>query len=258
MLPLLLRSAGVLAFVAVMAGVVSNSALLDVPEPEPLPEAALVAQPDSTGAAMLGEIAPRIESASAEPPDPAAVEMEAMEPFPDAPPAGAAASLDPTADPGPVVEPTPVALPAPAAPASDSPEIMPLARELVAPLDPGNQPAPKAVADPPAPAEDCPRDWLTTGREPGAPCPDATSPLVETAALPDGALSPEDIAGTVPPELMDADAARIPKARPEPPRIRVKKTARVRASWPADDPPKCGKKRAKWRYVNDVPTWYCK
>jgi hypothetical protein len=56
--------------------------------------------------------------------------------------------------------------------------------------------------------------------------------------------------------------ARLPLARPDyepPPPPRRKNVTKSGASRPADAPPKCGgKKRAKWRYVNKVPTWYCK
>jgi hypothetical protein len=57
-------------------------------------------------------------------------------------------------------------------------------------------------------------------------------------------------------------APSIPQARPDAPPARrqaARKSTRVaRAGWPSDPPPKCGKKRARWRYVKDVPTWFCR
>jgi hypothetical protein len=57
-------------------------------------------------------------------------------------------------------------------------------------------------------------------------------------------------------------APPIPQARPEAPPARrqaARRSTRVaRAGWPSDPPPQCGKKRARWRYVKDVPTWYCR
>jgi hypothetical protein len=108
-------------------------------------------------------------------------------------------------------------------------------------------------------ATECPRDWLNTAeaRQP------ATGDLncAETAAV---SAQPgaeqralEEAAADHASEIAALQfVPRIPVARPDPP-PRPRKTGR-KASWPADDPPNCGKKRARWRYVNDVPTWYCR
>ncbi len=53
----------------------------------------------------------------------------------------------------------------------------------------------------------------------------------------------------------------IPKARPEPPANAVAKPKarkRTAARGKLGPPPNCGKKYARWRYVNKRPTWYCK
>ena len=108
------------------------------------------------------------------------------------------------------------------------------------------------------PAEECPRDWVSVeGQTDGR-----AGSCEELAALLPGDANPAEQ------RLMEAASQRaaeiaalqfvprIPKARPDPP-PQPRKTAR-KAKWPAGSPPNCGKKHAYWRYVSNVPTWYCR
>jgi hypothetical protein len=110
----------------------------------------------------------------------------------------------------------------------------------------------------------CPRDWIAVeGEEPLPTQCDEAAPLIDLAALPDKQRAIEDAALERAAEIAGLQfAPRTPQVRPDPPPV-IKKASRSRktalAKWPSDPPPKCGSdKRAKWRYVNRVPTWYCR
>lgn len=275
--PLLLRSAGAVGLAGVIVAIISNDGLFRKAEPQRQAHAAVQHQaiePTLVAAISVHDasdvVAPR-PGVFARP----------------APAAGDAAGKDPariSADPAAAI-PVKVAL-APADDVARAPPDPPEAEDAAvrspAPtpsfdnaMDAPAPPPPAALVraaaaraadsgrQPPAQA-DCPRDWIRLdgiGEVP-AGCGDAAA-LIDLAAVPEGQRAIEDAALERASELAGLQfAPRIPKLRPEPPpTARAKKSTRSRktaASWPAGSPPDCGRKYARWRYVDKVPTWYCK
>jgi hypothetical protein len=114
-------------------------------------------------------------------------------------------------------------------------------------------------------AVECPRDWVAGAADAAAgDCRDPSAlPQALAAAPSDQSALDEAAVERASEEAGLQFVARLPMARPdyEPPKpkARQKSVTRVGAKRPADPPPKCGsKKRAKWRYVNKIPTWYCR
>jgi hypothetical protein len=251
MRPLLLRSAGVVGLAGLIVGVVSNETLfIDSEGAEPARAARLQVSELTIEPRTVAAISVRDNSAYSNPvpgvfAPPPAVRTAATEPAvpaASAPEQRAALAASSTASTGPAAEPnTVVAVPAPPAAHHD-------VEETAAP----------------APAADCPRDWIAIeGEEPLPTQCDEAAPLIDVAALSDEQRALEDAALERAAEIAGLEfAPRIPQVRPDPPPV-TKKASRSRkvalAKWPADPPPKCGSsKRAKWRYVNRVPTWYCR
>jgi hypothetical protein len=297
MVPLLLRGAAVLALAGAIAGVVSTSALVSRPEVEESgPTLAMVqAEP---GAAMVAAVAgDEVVEAWQVAPEAAVTDLNAFPvpkevaaaPIAD-PIAGAAPTADPVAEapvqpeplpetvPQPQSEPSPAAVAAVEQPAEQgSAEAGETPPQPVAPAAPASDTGPggseptlsatvlaaghDAVAAAAAgPATECPRDWLPADQaDVPAGCGEGAA-LLESVAIGEDKSAVEEAAIEHAAQLAGLQfAPRIPQARPEPPARPRKAVARgKRASWPADKPPNCGSKRAKWRYVNDVPTWYCK
>lgn len=271
MQPLLLRSAGVVGLAGAILAVISSDALFVGSEsgPEKQAEPAIV-QGTEVGA-KLGVIAIRAP-VPAELVAPATGVFEksalpdvAVDPTP-APTAAAdpvpAAKPDPVAEPGAAMAAAPAAAdappeaaPPPAAPTLAPAEISPAGSEGAAMTETASLWPEEAVA--------CPRDWVAVDAA-GQPAP-RPADCSDDAAVPASA----DAALTEHPALNDAAlerasevaalqfVPRIPQARPDPPPPSRRKAAR-RSNWPAGDPPNCGSKRAKWRYVNKTPTWYCR
>ena len=112
-------------------------------------------------------------------------------------------------------------------------------------------------------AVECPRDWVA-GQDGEIPpgCEGSTVQAVRAATTVEDRSALEEAAVERASEEAGLDfAARVPAPRPEyePPAPRKRVVTRAGAKRPAGPPPKCGAgKRAKWRYVNKVPTWYCK
>lgn len=189
---------------------------------------------------------------------------------------------------------TPAAEPAPqagqAAPADTRTAARSAIRTALAPSAPAE---PKGDADTSSlwaeDATNCLRDWLApqtsepsaTGTtadcddRPTAPLATPVAPEQPTAAsepplVPAGeATEPEGFSSAalnlapqaLPSEgLTDGFVAPVPRIRPEPPPPAVKKPTRTKtaARGKLGPPPNCGKKYARWRYVNKQPTWYCK
>jgi hypothetical protein len=152
------------------------------------------------------------------------------------------------------------------APSSPAPTRPAAEAKAVVPAKPATPPTRKDVEEIPSAAagSECPRDWIAVeGEEPLPTQCDEAAALVDLAALPDEQRAIEDAALERAAEIAGLQfAPRVPQVRPDPPPAtnkanRGRKTALAR--WPADPPPKCGSsKRAKWRYVNRVPTWYCR
>ncbi len=194
-------------------------------------------------------------------PEPAPVAAEPPAAVPAAEPAAAKQTLPPAqraaaeqAVPQPAPRPAPVAAPQPQQLA-----LAPLpAAERFAVETPE---PPKKTALTADPAAACPRDWVAVEATAEAPahCAQA-APLVPeiTGALPaDPALQEAVVERTV--ELAGLQfAPRLPQARPDAPSKPIKAKARARGKGRLGPPPNCGRKYARWRYVNKVPTWYCK
>jgi hypothetical protein len=292
MQPILLRSAAVVGFAAAVAAFVSTDAFFTRPEPRPLLEAAVVivqeepedtrnepaaaeladltggqaadaaivpdAQDSAQALASLPEPAPAADSTVAipappAPPPPAALATPAAAPeLPIAPPAVPAAAA---------VAPPALAAPAPEIPAASSPV-------RVAATEPGQaEPSPSAGESAAAPASvgslavaDCPRDWVSVEGQPSAragACEDMAALMINTGDPAEQRVLEEAALERATEIAALQFVPRIPQARPDPP-ARPRKTTTRKAGWPDADPPNCGKKRARWRYVNDVPTWYCR
>jgi hypothetical protein len=297
MVPLLLRGAAVLALAGAIAGVVSTGALVSRPEVEESGPTLAIVQAEP-GAAMVAAIAAdEVVEAWQVAPEEAVTDLNAFPvpkevaaaPIAD-PIAGAALIADPVADapvqpepvpeasPQPQSEPSPDVVAAVEQPAEQgsaeagealSPALAPAAPASDASLG-GSEPMPSATMPSPAhqavtpaaagPATECPRDWLSTDQaDIPAGCGEGAA-LLETVGIGADSSAVEEAAMEHAAQLAGLQfAPRIPQARPEPPaRPRKAVASGKRASWPADKPPNCGSKRAKWRYVNDVPTWYCK
>ena len=114
-------------------------------------------------------------------------------------------------------------------------------------------------------AVECPRVWVPGSAEAAnapADCPDAAAALPQLAAAsPDQSALDEAAVERASEEAGLQFVARLPLPRPayEPPPARPKTVTKAGAKRPADPPPNCGsKKRARWRYVDRVPTWYCR
>ena len=130
---------------------------------------------------------------------------------------------------------------------------------------------PRAVETATPAGEPAPAPRVAPGAEPApppAPVSDPVTPVAPAARL--AALSAEETSlgnaplnlapASVPADSLPDDAlAPVPRPRPEPPAA-VKKPTRTRtaARGKLGPPPNCGKKYARWRYVNKQPTWYCK
>ena len=138
-------------------------------------------------------------------------------------------------------------------------------------------------------ATKCPRDWLawqgsgsagdgasgcTDGAAPTAPSPETAAETPETgpaapATVASLAAEPGELANealTLAPAAIESEGltsdlvAPLPRVRPDPPANAIKKPTRTRTAsrGKLGPPPNCGKKYARWRYVNKQPTWYCK
>jgi hypothetical protein len=259
MRPLLLRSAGVVGLAGLIMGVVSNERLFIASERvEPVQAARLnIPDDDAIEPRTVAAISVRDSTAYSNP-----------VPGVFAPPPGARS------------EPEARVVPAVSAPSSAPQQTAALAPSSPAPTRPAAEPnslVPAKPAPPPtrqdvvgettttaAPGTECPRDWIAIeGEEPLPTQCDEAAPLIDFASLPDEQRAIENAALERAAEIAGLQfAPRIPQVRPDPPPV-TKKASRSRktalAKWPADPPPKCGaNKRAKWRYVDRVPTWYCR
>ena len=255
MRPLLLRSAGVVGLAGLIMGVVSNESLfIDSDGVEPVQAARLQISDDAIEPRTVAAISVRDNTAYSNP-----------VPGVFAPPPGARS--EPTT---PVVPAASLPSSAPQqtaalAPSSPAPTRPAAEANAVVPAKPATPPTRKDVEEIPSAAAgaECPRDWIAVeGEEPLPTQCDEAAALVDLAALPDEQRAIEDAALERAAEIAGLQfAPRIPQVRPDPPPV-TKKASRSRktalAKWPSDPPPKCGDKRAKWRYVNRVPTWYCR
>ena len=253
--PSVLKGAGVLVLAGVIMGAVSNQFASDEPSAEPqraLP--ALSAQ--QTLQARAAGPAPAPATASAPAATPAAFTTERI--LSPAAPAAVAALPQP-------------ALPPREAPAAPIPKAPPAAL-AAAPRTEAAAAASAATAFWPEEAVDCPRDWMAVD-SPGN-YGDGPVDCGGTAVLlqPDNILLGDQLALSSPAsEPVDDEAAAlqfapaIPKIRPKPPARKqaTRKTARkstrkAKSGWPSEPPPNCGDKHAYYRYINKVPTWYCR
>jgi hypothetical protein len=243
MQPILLRSAGLVGLAVAVIAVVSEQSFVSEPQARPQTQVmATMSAPESS-------------------PEPGPVAAEPTAAVPAAQPAAAAKQAVPAAQPAAAAE---QAVPQPAP--GPAPVEVPLEVAL-APLPAAERFAvetpepPKKTALTADPAAACPRDWVAVEATAEAPahCAQA-APLVPeiTGALPaDPALQEAVVERTV--ELAGLQfAPRLPQARPDAPSKPIKAKARARGKGRLGPPPNCGKKYARWRYVNKVPTWYCK
>jgi hypothetical protein len=148
-------------------------------------------------------------------------------------------------------------------PASAAPPRPGTERDTVSPVRPAAPPARKDAEEIAFAARDseCPHGWIAMeGEGPPRQC-DKAAALLDIVAVPDELRPVEQAALERAAEIAGLEfAPGIPHARPEPPAITQNPTQKTTlAKWPADPPPKCGsRERAKWHYVNQVPTWYCR
>jgi hypothetical protein len=243
MQPILLRSAGLVGLAVAVIAVVSEQSF--VSEPQARPQAQVMATMSAP------EPSPEPAPVAAEPPAavPAAEPAAAKQTLPPAQRAAAEQAVpQPAPRPAPVAAPQPQQLALAPLPAAE--------RFAVETPEP-----PKKTALTADPAAACPRDWVAVEATAEAPahCAQA-APLVPeiTGALPaDPALQEAVVERTV--ELAGLQfAPRLPQARPDAPSKPIKAKARARGKGRLGPPPNCGRKYARWRYVNKVPTWYCK
>ena len=245
MQPILLRSAGLVGLAVAVIAVVSEQSFVSEPQARPQ-------------AQVMATMSPPEPS-----PGPVPVAAEPTAAVPTAQPAAAAKQAVPTAQPAAAAKQA-VTQPAP----GPAPVAVPQAQQLaLAPLPAAERFAvetpepPKRTALTADPAAACPRDWVAVEATAEAPahCAEA-APLVPeiTGALPaDPALQEAVVERTV--ELAGLQfAPRLPQARPDAPSKPIKAKARARGKGRLGPPPNCGRKYARWRYVNKVPTWYCK
>ena len=252
MRPLLLRSAGVVGLAGLIMAVVSNESLFI----------------QADGAKPVQAARPHVPDDAIEPRTVAAISVRDntaySNPVPGvfAPPPGARSETEAPVVPAASASEQTAAL----TPSSTAPRPPAAEPNAVSPVRPTTPPARKDMEETTsaAPRAECPRDWIAVeGEEPLPTQCDEAAPLIDLAALPDRQSAIEDAALERAAEIAGLQfAPRIPQVRPDPPPVSKKasgnrKTALAR--WPADPPPKCGSdKRAKWRYVNRVPTWYCR
>ena len=245
--PILLRSAGLVGLAVAVVVVVSDDSFVSAPHAQPHPQIAtpsVLPEVASPPADQAGPIATSVKQpiapASAEPNTPATAPK--LQPV-----SRTTASPSVASGPTPPVQTVVLANPSADRFAVETPE------------------PPKKRSVWPDHATQCPRDWVagedrvseTDG--PAERCPGA-APLAEEAASP---AAPE-------PALQEAVveraaeiaglqfAPRLPEARPKPPPTPAKVSSRSRRGGKLGPPPECGRKYPRWRYVNKVPTWYCK
>jgi hypothetical protein len=113
-----------------------------------------------------------------------------------------------------------------------------------------------------APGAECPRSWIAIEGEGPVPtqCDDGAA-LLDVAAVPDEQRALEKAAFERGAEIAGLEfASRTSQVRSEPPAVtQTASRETAPARWPADPPPKCESgQRAKWHYVDRVPTWYCR
>jgi hypothetical protein len=120
---------------------------------------------------------------------------------------------------------------------------------------------PKKASLWPEAATECPRDWVAVENGNAAANRTAGCESVPAVADQTGAAAGPALQGAVTERATQVAglqfAPRLPQARPEPPPP-TKVKARSRRGGRLGPPPNCGRKYAHWRYVNKVPTWYCK
>ncbi|HWT29613.1 MAG TPA: hypothetical protein VN240_01150 [Propylenella sp.] len=244
MQPILLRSAVVVGIGAAMAAALANGAFMPELQTRPIEEAAVLIvedepvvqnEPAEAPAATGPATGPNEANAA---PLPAAPAMVTAPPAPPPPAASASTSSGVAGEPALANAPRLAAPPATAAPG--------------VPANPSGGTGESAAE--PATVGSLPPTECLSGSAAGTACPQ-TAALVPEPGDPAPQPGGDEAGSEQNPELA-AVVPRIPKARPEPP-PQPRRTAR-KANWPADDPPNCGSKRARWRYVNDVPTWYCR
>lgn len=269
MQPILLRSAGLVGLAVAVVAVISKDSFVSAPQAQPQEQVFSASE--------------RLEAAG---PAPATPAVRVVLPLEQAGPAATVAAVpsDQSTPRGEFLDapllaadaaPAEVAAPAPA----PDPQIIARARPVTEPSPAAarnialsaSPAADRFAVETPEPrkenalwaedAVDCPRDWVAiedadAEGDAGGGCDDAAA-LVEQEA----AGSVED------PALQEAVAERateiaglqfvprIPQARPKAPPRKAKTRARGSK---LGAPPNCGSKYAKWRYVNKVPTWYCK
>jgi hypothetical protein len=283
--PILLRSAGVVGLTAAILGVISSGALFAGPDSRPAAQVSGVKEADAQtpGArvqppaptAMGGAVnftpaagvftrdtsdqAPSVTVASIAPAPQARSATPASPPPAANNPAGQVAAIP--ASPPAVAASEPATSPEAPAPSAGG-----------ANLDLATAPASESEREADAESEslwsddavECPRDWVAeSGNAAGSDCRDpGAEPTTLAAVESDQSALDEAAVERASEEAGLQFAARLPMARPDykpPAPPRRKNVTKAGASRPAGPPPKCGsKKRAKWRFVNKTPTWYCK
>lgn len=272
MQPLLVRSAGIVGIAgAIMAVIASDTLFVDADDPARQP-APPVARGDLAGPQAPVTLVRLPASAELVAPAAGIFEVNPARPNPpvEITPVEPAALAQPAAAPAPVAQTDPAPVSAADATAAPAMAAAPPPQSLSAPPAQPSAPAAAPPTEPqtetaslwPDAAVACPRDWVAVDGSnasggPSAGCRDPASP--ESAALADDQQALDQAALERASEMAALQfVPRIPLPRPDPPPATARRTTAKRANWPADPPPNCGTKRAKWRYVSKVPTWYCR
>lgn len=277
--PVLLQSAGAIGLAATIMVVIAGTAQLgDRDEAAEKPAvAATIDKPDAAPAKLVAAFAP---AEAADDPGPRIV---GSLPAPKAAPAADEVVAKPAASSqNPVLAkaaPQPVNAPAPASTLAAAAADALIAGSAHAVTE--EAPAVQASAFWPKEAADCPRDWNSgSGLRPlGAECGKTATPSTSDVAMraaAEQATAPEAKQATAPASKPAAKVAAVaPKARPAEasttkkiePKAEAKtetkeapaKKASKSAQRPSDPPPNCGAgKRARWKFIEGEPTWYCK
>jgi hypothetical protein len=258
--PVLLQSAGAVGLAATIMVVIAGTAQLGDRQaaPERLALAGTVHKPAATPETVVAAASP---ADAADDPGPRIVGS-----IPAAAPAPVAASPEPAPVPDPLVaKPAPRVIEQARTPASTPAAAAAgalVAGSAQAPT--AETPAVQASAFWPKQAVDCPRDWKPGGglRPLGAgECGEvATAPSTSEVAMRPAAEEPSAPAAKAAPTV-------APKSRPaEAPAAKKTETKKASATKstktaqrPSDPAPNCGAgKRARWKFVEGEPTWYCK
>ena len=273
--PILLRSAGLVGLAVAVVAIVSDQSFVSEPQAQPQIVVASV-RPEPAGPAV---VEPLLEAPNSAEDFPAQDALAAdREPAPLGPPVGAQGGAALAPDSGPHVRASEAET---ASAGTNGLATAPETAAATVAADPGAaaqqtlalvlpsedrfavetpEPPRKAALWPEA-ASQCPRDWLAAegsddATGPSPECTTAAPVIGEAVSAPPAAPALHEAVAERATQIAGLQfAPRLPQARPKSPPTKAKARSRRGRLGP---PPNCGRKYARWRYVNKVPTWYCK